>query len=733
LIPRDRLRELAGAALVGTGLTALIHLTSPSLFGGLDWLQLHLPARHFMAEALRAGRLPLWNPYVALGRPFLADIETAVFYPPNLAYVVLDVSVAYAVVVAAHAALAVWGMLQLGRYLRLERWASWLLGALFVSSEALVARVQAGLTHCSHAITYLPLLLFLTARVGDRVTGGRVLALAVALSLQLLCGHPQIAWLSWLGLGVFLIGRSEGGRAGLRQAASGIASFALALGAGLCLAAPTLLPFVEMVGQGNRLSRTLESAGTDGMSLFYWSSLAVPDAGARVFYWAFNLYTGLAVLVGGVAGLAATWRERQTRGLVAMGVAGAALGCGGRSPLFALFYYLVPGTSVFRLHARAALLVVLALLLGLGLLLSRRRPGRVVGLSLALGGLAAAALIVVYRSLAPATITPVSAWSRFGWLLLTLGTLGLLVAGRTARGRLVAASMLVAVLAADVGTAIPPAKVAWRFEVRRGGERPIHDMLQRWGLYDARGVPPRVAIPPELVRENAGSLFGWSSVAGYQAVSLARVWRYLHESLGVPPPAETTFPSPLIYAHGPFPYDSMNLVAGVDPRNGHLVARRDPDPRAYVVTAVRVVGGAGEAIRMMRAGHDFHRIALVEGERARSLPAEPVSTATRAEITSFAPEALMLRTESPVPGLLVVAEPWYPGWEARVDGNPAVCEPANAWMRAVPVPAGSHQVLLKFHARGLGRGVLVSALTLLGLGLWARRDAHRGRRGDDGA
>ena len=44
-------RELPGAALVATGLVTLIHLTPPSLFLGVDWLQLHLPARQYLAAA----------------------------------------------------------------------------------------------------------------------------------------------------------------------------------------------------------------------------------------------------------------------------------------------------------------------------------------------------------------------------------------------------------------------------------------------------------------------------------------------------------------------------------------------------------------------------------------------------------------------------------------------------------------------------------------------------------
>ena len=37
----------------------------------------------------------------------------------------------------------------------------------------------------------------------------------------------------------------------------------------------------------------------------------------------------------------------------------------------------------------------------------------------------------------------------------------------------------------------------------------------------------------------------------------------------------------------------------------------------------------------------------------------------------------------------MLAEPWYPGWTAEVNGHTAAVIPANGWMRAVPVPAGT--------------------------------------------
>jgi hypothetical protein len=718
-------RELPGAALAATGLATLIHLTPPSLFRGVDWLQLHLPARQYLAEALRSGRLPLWNPHVALGRPYLADIETAVFYPPNLVHLFLDPTVAYALLTVAHATLALWGMLQLGRHLRFEPWVRWLCGALFLSSQVLVARLQAGQTHYVQAIAYLPLLFLLTTRLGDRTSGARVLGLSALLAMQLLCGHPQIAWLTWVGLGAFVLGRAEWGREGVRRLSRALLSLGGAVVGALALAAPTLLPFLEMVGQGNRSPHTMEWSGAKAMGAFYWSSLAVPDGGLAAFYWEYNLYTGLAVLAGGLAGLAATWRERECRGLWLTGVLAALLGSGSHTPAFGLFYFLVPGANVFRLHSRAALLVVFVLVLGLGLFLSRRLRPRVVVLGLGLGTAVAALLLVAYRVQAPDGLTLLAPGPRMLWLagvLAALAVVGLATAPRT---RHLASAALAIVTVADVALAIPPAKAAWDWEVRQEDERRIHEDLRKQGLFNARGIPPRVAIPPEVARENAGSVFGWSGVAGYQAVSLARVWVFLHDSLGIPPPLEKTFPSELIYSRGPFPYDSMNLVAGVAPGQG-LVVRRDPDPRAYVATAARVVERWPEAVTLMRDGHDFHRVALLETPVQPPLPGDPAEGARpQANIEAFEAERIVVRTEGGEPGVLVLAEPWYPGWEATVDGRRTACVPANAWMRAVPVPAGPHEVVLRFRSRRLGPGVALSVAALLVLGAWAWRDRRR--------
>jgi hypothetical protein len=103
----------------------------------------------------------------------------------------------------------------------------------------------------------------------------------------------------------------------------------------------------------------------------------------------------------------------------------------------------------------------------------------------------------------------------------------------------------------DVALNVPPAKEAWLLPVRTHAERPLQEMLARHGQLTPHAAPPRIAVPPTGVRENSGVFYGWSNFAGYQAVSLARVWEYTHAVLGLEPGPETTFVNEEIYGRGP--------------------------------------------------------------------------------------------------------------------------------------------------------------------------------------
>jgi hypothetical protein len=285
-----------------------------------------------------------------------------------------------------------------------------------------------------------------------------------------------------------------------------------------------------------------------------------------------------------------------------------------------------------------------------------------------------------------------------------------------------AGAMLLLLTAADLAFATAALKHQNRDNPDRPGEVMVAQSLAAAGLMN--GPPPRVSIPKPYARENAGMKYGWSSYSVYASLNLGRVWTYLHASLGLPVPLEqNTYPASEIFRRGPFPYDSMSLVLGLDPasRQGRT---RNPDPRAYLAFVTETVADWRRAVERMRDGHDFHAVALVEAPLPLSAPRPPGA----AEITRFAPEEVSVRTHGDALALLVLAEPWYPGWTATVDGAPAPCLPANAWMRATPVPAGEHEVTFRFHSTRLRAGAALSLVSLALVGavlLESRRRRHR--------
>jgi len=80
------------------------------------------PLRSYAADAIRAGRFPLWNPDTFLGAPFFANPQTALVYPGTLLFYALPVAYAFSLSVIFHAFFAAVGMyLFLGRSVEIPR------------------------------------------------------------------------------------------------------------------------------------------------------------------------------------------------------------------------------------------------------------------------------------------------------------------------------------------------------------------------------------------------------------------------------------------------------------------------------------------------------------------------------------------------------------------------------------------------------------------------------------
>jgi hypothetical protein len=106
--------------------------------------------------------------------------------------------------------------------------------------------------------------------------------------------------------------------------------------------------------------------------------------------------------------------------------------------------------------------------------------------------------------------------------------------------------------------------------------------------------------------------------------------------------------------------------------------------------------------------------ANVDSLRIARSPSNAVP-AGRVSIRSFLPNRLTLHAELNRPAFVVLSEVFYPGWEAVVDGRPAPLLRGNYILRAIPVPAGTHAIEVRFRSGTFQWGLVVSLLTLAGM------------------
>ena len=91
----------------------------------------------------------------------------------------------------------------------------------------------------------------------------------------------------------------------------------------------------------------------------------------------------------------------------------------------------------------------------------------------------------------------------------------------------------------------------------------------------------------------------------------------------------------------------------------------------------------------------------------------------RATLRSYAPERIVVETESDGAGLLVLRDAFYPGWRATIDGAPAEIYPADILLRGVAVLPGRHEVVFVYDPPAWRWGrILSGGGILLWLLLW---------------
>jgi hypothetical protein len=178
-------------------------------------------------------------------------------------------------------------------------------------------------------------------------------------------------------------------------------------------------------------------------------------------------------------------------------------------------------------------------------------------------------------------------------------------------------------------------------------------------------------------------------------------------------PLELTRYSEYISAIAANPRLLAALNASRQLRQGRLEAVKGTLPRFFFARGVAGVSGPAESLARL-ASTDPAAVTLVEGAAAAPVSPSGAVTIERAEQGLY-----VLKFQTPGPGLLRTAIPWFPGWQARSDGKQLAIRIVDHALLGVEVPAGSGEVVLEYHCTWfpLGAGISLLALAAVVFGL----------------
>lgn len=735
--------------------TALAFLRPGRLVVSFDTVAYSGPNMAFNRQQLLDGRIPQWNDSIFGGVPQLGNIHAGALYPVRALLAVLPIDPIRATnwVAAIHVVLLAAGLVLLVRQLGLRAPAGLVatmavLGSGMLSSRSLQLEQLIGLA-------WLPWLLAAVDRTidDDRRTRWSVPAVAGVTAMLLTGGHAQSTFAGVATAAVFGVARSLD-RSIDRQALTRLVRPAIGAALGGLLAAPQLLPTLSLAGRASTVSqRTLEElSNPDYVLLFSRSVSAVFGDGTApnqaVVTGNFEAATAVGVvacclaLLGVV--LACTRRpDRATRlvlGAVALG--GFLLALGPRTVLYRTAFEVVPGLDSARVPGRWRDLTVIgvALLAAYGIdALARAIVDRRTAIANAALVGAGTLFIATYGFVLPGRRVVVL-WLLAAAVVTAIVALAWYQGPRARTGLL--AGLATAALGAEMVFLGPP--IAW------GSAQPdsvddttnpvtefLADQPERSFAFTTEDLGDTTYVLAGM-RPNANSFLGVRSIDGYDGgVQVTDDWVAATAALENPVSPDLLIRHQLRLPMDPelfarfgvrwVLYDTSmlplpDLAPGWgDPvvESGGLAVLDNPayEGEAHLFAATHPLADDEAPGDALADDDESGEAAVVEAD-GPVLDCDTSCAPQGVEVRRSRPGALDLSADAARASVLVVDEQFDPGWSATVDGASVEVFKADGMFLGLQLPAGAHEVRLRYTAPGLRVGLALFVLGGLGLVAW---------------
>ena len=159
---------------------------------------------------------------------------------------------------------------------------------------------------------------------------------------------------------------------------------------------------------------------------------------------------------------------------------------------------------------------------------------------------------------------------------------------------------------------------------------------------------------------------------------------------------------------------------------------------AWFVRELRAVQSPDQEMAALN-NLDTRRVAVVDASKFPQVkPATYTNSAATIALTSYAPDELTYKYSATQPGTVVFSEIYYAdGWQATLDGQPVPHFRVDFVLRAMQVPAGTHEIKFTFQPKEYAIGNTVSLASSIGVllavvaaGVYGFRQKEREERED---
>jgi len=713
--------------------------------------------RAFAADQLRHGHLPLWNPHVFCGTPFLGWAQAGVLYPPNWLDVVLPLPLSINLGIALHVFLAglftyLWGLRR-----GLHPVAAVTAAALFMFSGAYFLHVYAGHLSLLYAIAWMPLVLTSVEGWTQTRTRGWILLGAATVALQIFAGDLQACFYTAVAAGLLLAFNLIDAPQRSKALLGFLAMYAGAAILGAVQLLTSLQASSESVRGGGVSYEFASMVSFAPENLFtllspgFFGNMATLPYWGRWYLWEMCLFIGISGLSLAVYG-AACGQRKIRRALVTLTIILLVLAFGSNTPLFRLLYRWVPGFDHFRGSAKFIMeaSLFMATLAGAGLdqLLRGPRGHKWWALGLLLAGAIVCGAAMELRSAAFAT-GPQNWWARAMQSVYTtqeayppataytdaasvkkaaafasrclfvaaaefLVMSGLLLLAGTSRKAIYAlAFMAIAEIFAFARTTRTTFKLS---DTQSPNLRAFLDKHPG----DYRIFYQRTP--------NMAMWLGKEDVWGYAPSTLKRYAEFMAFTQGQSLDGASQY---LDFSQF-HPLHAMlrwryAFIAAKD--GDHILTAKSVMPRLQLIQEFHVVHGRDAIFQAMTSpAFDPHQQVILETEPSPApTPLPEKGTAT---VVDSSPGQLTVEADLPHPAILLITDAYSNGWRAQpLEGSTQRAYqvlPANYVLQAVPLSAGHHHLQLEYLPAAWQKGKWISLVSivgfLLGTGCYARKN-----------